>query len=395
MSPDAVVPTTGDVRRIAAVSDPITRNLQITQAYHGLACALAALTGPGANWCTIATWASRQAGQSIRREDLSRAFERLLRGSSAAAQQAQSLALAGAAAGSPAPPAEQDLIGAVSILGDALSPLAVFERTADAVARGNRKVFEEIGYEFARFLALFSDGRVEDVRLDAFCEELHPGDPPDGQQLLRDAFTHYHRALTAAADQRPQWLLLANLEIGFHEQTRLQPEIIEAMNAPVVDPRLLRRRLIEELFPDPASRLRYILAALAGKAQSLIENRDRLAAEAQRLGRLAITDHMMTLDLPGGHTVRLGDDLGRNYPASLQHITVPELAALLAQAASAVDRTPGGASGVEDWGSLPDRMHFIADLFRVYHFVPELFDPPFTDEQTAVIVSGGLPSGRL
>ena len=58
-------------------------------------------------------------------------------------------------------------------------------------------------------------------------------------------------------------LLLANLEIGFHERARLQPEIVEAMNAPVVDPKDLRRRLVTELFPNPTSRIRYWLARLA------------------------------------------------------------------------------------------------------------------------------------
>ena len=71
-------PTTAEVRAIAALADPVVRNLRITQCYHELAVAVAALTGPGANWCTVATWASGQAGQSIRKEDLpTRALEEL------------------------------------------------------------------------------------------------------------------------------------------------------------------------------------------------------------------------------------------------------------------------------------------------------------------------------
>ena len=34
----------------------------------------------------------------------------------------------------------------------ALNPASAFARAGDAVARGNKKVFEEIGREFARFL---------------------------------------------------------------------------------------------------------------------------------------------------------------------------------------------------------------------------------------------------
>ena len=49
--------------------DPVLRNLEITHCYWRLAQAVARRTGVGANWCTFATWASRQAGSTIRGED--------------------------------------------------------------------------------------------------------------------------------------------------------------------------------------------------------------------------------------------------------------------------------------------------------------------------------------
>ena len=61
-------------------------------------------------------------------------------------------------------------------------------------------------------------------------------------------------------------LLLANLEIGYHEQTRLQPEIVAALDAPIYDPAELRRRLLAELFPDPTARMRLSLLRLLGRA---------------------------------------------------------------------------------------------------------------------------------
>lgn len=62
-------PTLADVERIVALADPAVRNLQITQCYCELSRALAARTGGGpANWCRVATWASKQAGQTIRKE---------------------------------------------------------------------------------------------------------------------------------------------------------------------------------------------------------------------------------------------------------------------------------------------------------------------------------------
>ena len=85
--PEIPVPNLDEVERIAKFPDPVIRNLQITQCYHELALALAERSGGGANWCAFATWASKQAGQTIRKEDLARTLQLML-GSEAAAQQA-------------------------------------------------------------------------------------------------------------------------------------------------------------------------------------------------------------------------------------------------------------------------------------------------------------------
>ncbi len=184
-SPDAI-------GRIAALDDPIARNRLITQAYHDLAVALRRHLRGGANWCAVATWASRQAGQSIRGEDLRRALERLLRESREALLAAETLQAESALINEEGP---ESLAGAVAAVRDALSPAAAFDRVAAAVARGNQKVFAEIGLAFARYLALFDDGPPTPVTLAAFLDGLRPGDPPDGQRLLRDAFSHYTAAL--------------------------------------------------------------------------------------------------------------------------------------------------------------------------------------------------------
>jgi hypothetical protein len=386
-----VLPTVADVERIAAAADPVLRNLQITQCYYELAAALSSLTGEGANWCAVATWASKQAGQSIRQEDLQRALQRRLRRSPEATAAAQVMAATGVAIGGEE---GRSVAGAVDALWDALNPAAAFQRTADAVARGNRKVFEEIGFQFARFLALFGAGRPDQTQVTDFCQGLQPGDPPDGQRFLRQAFSHIYQAMAIGDPAaKAELLLLSNLEIGFHEQTRLQPEIVEAMNAPVVDPRQLRRRLLEELFPDPGSRLRYVLAGLAGRARPLLQARDHLADEATRIGRLVVTERMMTLAMPDGQLLMLGDDLRASFPALLRTIDLPELVALLHVVDPTAD-TPSG-SGARDWGVLSDRMHFIADLFRVYHLDSRLFAPPFSSEQVAALRDGRRPEGPL
>ncbi|WP_121353683.1 hypothetical protein [Flavisolibacter nicotianae] len=67
-------PSVADVERIAAQAIPVLRNLQITQCYCELSASFAHRTGLVANWCTFATWASRQAGQTIRKEDIQRSM---------------------------------------------------------------------------------------------------------------------------------------------------------------------------------------------------------------------------------------------------------------------------------------------------------------------------------
>lgn len=180
-------PSPADIERITVLSDPVVRNLQITQAYHELAVSLGYLLPGGANWCTVATWASRQAGQSIRREDLRRALQRLLSDSREAAEAIETMEAEGASINEDS---TESLAGAATAIRDALSPAAAFDRTAGAVARGNLKVFAEIGLAFARFLALFSKGEPAADDLADFLRSLRPGDPPNGQRLLRYAFTN-------------------------------------------------------------------------------------------------------------------------------------------------------------------------------------------------------------
>jgi hypothetical protein len=61
------------------------------------------------------------------------------------------------------------------------------------------------------------------------------------------------------------------------------------------------------------------------------------------------------------------------------------------------DPTPDSLreTGALDWADLPDRLHFIVDLFRCYQERRALLEPPFTDEQVAALTAGRLPGGRL
>src|SRR5687768_14211105 len=150
---------------------------------------MAARIGEGANWCTYATWASRQAGRTIRGEDLlehlgGRLGERrwLLHPVATVWRRLLRRGLF----------QRETWIGRLTA--ELHTPFDAFERASDTVARGNLKVFEEIGLEFARYFeTCAADAPAESAQFQQFADRLRPGDPPDGQRYLRQAFGRYER----------------------------------------------------------------------------------------------------------------------------------------------------------------------------------------------------------
>ena len=386
------VPASAEVDRIATLGDPVPRNLQITQCYHELALALAKRTGPYANWCTFATWASRQAGQTIRKEDLARALEHSLTTTPATLQAAANVTTVARQAGARREPDEIS-----QRVWQALNPLAAIERASAAVARGNQKVFAEIGREFARFAAAcLNDPAFDAKNIARFCDALRPGDPPEGQRYLRQAFTRYYQTFFESESKtRAELMLLANLEIGLHEQTRLQPEIAAALEASLADPDQLTRDVIGALFPYRGWPVYAVLLFMRFIKRPLLIDIviNRLITVARQQVRLLLTEHLMVLCFPHGVRLRLGDDLKAEFPAALKQITRPDLRALLEQ----IDPTPDSLreTGAVDWADLPDRLHFIVDLFRCYQEAPDLWEPPFTPDQVTAVKAGRLPGGPL
>jgi hypothetical protein len=364
--------------------------LQISQCYHDLSLALASKIAPGANWCTFATWASKQAGQTIRKEDLKRLLERRLRTSAEMRHASQTIA-----ASKEATSLRSDRLGELVLKASTLS--RSIEMASEAVGRGNLKVFAEIGREFARFCAdCLDDQEPNQEKIDAFCQELRDGEPPEGQRYLRRAFRHYYQArFTHSEKARAELVLLANLEIGFHEQTRLQPEIAESLDAGLVSSEALTRQLLASLYPSGGWLVVWnlLLRRLLGRPTRLDQAVQIVAAIAGKELREVITETMMTISLPGRRRLRLGEDLQAGYPELLRNITIVELEDLLAT----IDPTPDSPieSGAIDWADLPDRMHFIAELFRCYQEDPEIFAPPFTTAQTEEIKASRLPEGEL
>lgn len=329
-----MAPTPDEVRQIVALRDPLIRNLRITECYYRLSLAFTDRTGRCANWCTFATWASRQAGRTIRGEDFLAALASLpLRFHPVHALWRALL--------------RRGLLYPETQLGRLVksvhTPFDALERASDAVARGNRKVFEEIGYEFARY--------TQSDDLDRFLSGLQPE-----QELLKRAFTRYHRQ-SAEPDPaaRAAMIFLANVEIGLHEQKRLQPEIQEALEA----------------VPATAEDLHWALRPFG--------------RFSRRFTRRFITESLMVLALPGV-TLALGRAIDRHPSELLAEIVDPECRKLI---------DCYGTCDPEDWANLDQRMGFILPLFRAFHDCSDLLECPFTPAQVESMYAGRVPAGQL
>lgn len=383
---EASIPSTSEVQAITAIPDPVIRNLRITECYHRLSRAFTARTGTCANWCTFATWASRQAGCTIRGEDLHTALSENTRTGFVLRHPVHSFWRWLLRKGLFRP---ETFLG--RIVRDVHTPFDALERASDAVARGNRKVFEEIGFEFARYLETCPPTLpVESSEFQSFLVQLRSGDPPEGQDYLKHAFTRYQlQHFDTDPYLRAQRTFLANVEIGLHEQNRLQPEIRESLESGPRTAEDLGMRTLQALHPAAQNwrqAIRRPVAALLGPiARSLAKfNRD--------LACRIVTEALMTLDLPMTR-LALGQHLDREPSPLLMTITDDEVRDVMA----GIEPAPGlpDDCGASDWSDLRQRMHFIVHLFRAFHEHRELLDCPFSAQQVRAIEAGQIPRGRL
>jgi hypothetical protein len=329
-------PSVEQTHRIAAMRDPVIRNLKITQAYHDLKIALTrVLGGENVSWCAYATWASKGAGKAIRGEHLLGAVREFLSNRPALERLASRAGLLSFLAG-------------------------ISAEVTEHIAEGNHLVFAEMAPLYADWVARFSHAPAGDrAELRSFLEQLRPG-PVErgGQDMLIEAFTHYHEAMLAPEPKaRAELILLANLLVGHHEQTRLQGPIARAMNAPLP--------------------------------------RGRLCALIEEPWRALLTRRIMTIELPSV-TLDLGEDLPpwslrSDFPRDLREVTHPRLRGLLDE----LDLTPNTVAGsaARDWASLRDRMNFVVDFFRTRQQDRLLYDQPFTFLQVAAIAEDRVPHG--
>lgn len=371
MAEPASAPTAEEVREISAIDDSVIRNLRITDCYSRLAAAMAQRTYACANWCTFATWASKQAGATIRGEDMLDGLKRELGKDGGFLHPIQSfwrMLL------------REGLLQRNTVLGrelaDLHTPFDAFQLASDAVAKGNLKVFAEIALAFSEYLAQCPpDADPESAEVVEFLNGLKPGPPPEGQDLLKAAFISYQQQRTVTdRAQRAQLIALANIQIGLHEQTRLQPQILAAMDSAVTG----LESGLEMKLRDKVMQLQI---------------RDKLLERKfGELSRLIITDAMMVLTLPD-RTLMLSENITRLFPEDLIQIETPQLQAVVER----YGVLPPGRDdcGAEDWSVLAQRMRYISHLFRAYHEDATLTAAPFTEAQLADIAQGKIPDGAL
>ncbi|WP_164007191.1 hypothetical protein [Pyxidicoccus trucidator] len=362
-------PTAADVKAIAAMKDPVARNYAITQGYHDLSDAMGKLVGDdNANWATYGTWASKQAGVSIRGEDMPKVFTDALKGAGAL--------------GGPLSKVD-DFLRKLGLPGMPVGDLGAagqeaLAKVSNEIAGGNQFVFNEIGQEFARFIDTFKgDTKPDPAKLQQYLDGF-PKDKP----LLREAFSHYAEAMTEKdPNKKAELMLMANNKVGLHEQTQLQPYVERALNAPVKETfRNILKQSVEgaiNALPFPAN-----LAGKAALKSGVVDSMlDSVVDKAAGVFRGIATEHMMKLAVPGG-ALKIGNDLpppkgmeSTLFPPHLRTIQNPELKALL----NKLDHSPDSLKGTaaKDWSRLDQRMDYIIDLFRTRQSDPHLFDQPF------------------
>jgi hypothetical protein len=325
-----------DIAEVVAMGDPVERNHCITQTYHDLALAMQRVVGSeDGTWCSFAVWASNQAGQMIRLDEVPAHLATLLEVSDRYRL------------------AHRGLRGAV----DHSDVLRLVDRSlmdvSDNMAEGNVVVYGELAPAYAAMIA----------------GEPMPAGAPD--PVVR-AFASY----AAAADEddrrlKAQHVLLGNALAVLHEQTRLQPYIEQGLNAGPADAAmaLAHDRLA-------ADELAYFEPHLR-----------RLGAEVEGAWDRTMTERFMTLSTPD-EVLHLGEDLLPRpgeplFPPALEELVLPALVAF----AEEWDRTGGTGirSGARDWVSLPDRMDYIFNLFRSRQQDPTLASPPFGPDETPLI----------
>ncbi|MAT05066.1 MAG: hypothetical protein CL424_08485 [Acidimicrobiaceae bacterium] len=379
LAPVHPVPTEDDIARVAALPDPVLRNLWITEYYFRFARHLLDRLDIDQTWCTFAIWASNTAGVSIRQEELPHLVDELLDGADEHVDAIVTL-------GSDHHPAVDWLVAPLRRAHVDRLIRTALAQVSDHIAHGNALVFAELGPLFVRFIVelersgIDRAGQLDETQIDDLLERARiPGD----LELVHDAFRNYAAAIASADEiERAQFVLAANIFAVLHEQQRLQGDVADALDAGLVDVAGEVERLCARWLPS------FVRSRIANAAER------RVARHVARLWDHVATRLLMTMEVPG-QTLRLSRDVppldGQAlFPAALDPITSVELADLMAE----WDPTGGTGCGcgARDWADLHIRMGFIVNLFRSRQRTVDLTASPFTADQLAAMARGSRPA---
>jgi len=359
------------------MQDPVLRNLWITQRYHELAVQLRDMgMAEDATWCAFAVWASKTAGKTIRGEELPERVKVLLDGPETEG------ALHRFNSG-----LEGKLLTRLDHLHLFGAVKSVSDQVSESIAAGNLMVFTELAPLFIVMVEGMSNGIRADreamaVRLHAALDHLtSQGIDAAG---VSAAFDGYLKALDDPA-ARPTLVLAANIHAVSHEQERLQPAIVTALDAPLSN--ALTNIVTREI-------TRRVPTKWAHRAfDKLVNEVGRVLDQAWQT---ALTEILLCLE-----TFDEKLELHRDLPPLADGLYPPMLADLKGSAAEGPfarwDRTlgKGAPTGAHDWAEIDDRMNYIVNLFRSRQRHPALFNPPFSPAQLASLAADQLPAGHL
>jgi hypothetical protein len=362
-----------EIDQILNQKNLVLRNLQITLGYYRIAQDLSTMVGDkDVNWFCFGCYASKTAGQALRHELLPEPLKLALIRAAGYDNTADYLVSVLRNDSKKEEVTEED-----NLLASVLSEVSLL------VSEGNYLIFSELAWPFTAFVDTFSaDQHPDQGKIQAFLDEHFDPRPIEdgGQAYLREAFSAFYTAhFQKDAKKKAEWVLLGNLMTGYHEQTRVQPIIEEALAAPF-------DVFTEELISDD------------DELDTLIEESGkRMIGFSRQLVLKAITWMWMTYYLPEGE-IKLGHDVvvphGMNkFPKELLSLENSRTIEIVRKFDKDLNTVKGSAA--ENWGSLDDRMMFLTDFFRSYQRYKPLFQAPFSQAQISSILSNQVPDGPL
>lgn len=365
--------TKEQVDAILGQKNLLVRNLQITVGYYKVGRGMRKfISDRDVNWFGFGTYASKTAGRAIRHETLPGPIKSAMVRAAGYDNTYMYLHDVLETAEDPSKQNPDNLVWKV------LSQVSLL------LSQGNLLIFKELAWIFVDMMATFSnDWQPDDTKWGAFLDKhckigaIEEG----GQDLLRESLSYFYQSRFETDDKKKaELILMANLLIGFHEQTRLQPVIEKALAVPFD---IFTKGLIPDDDEKPDNLPQKISRRTIGFSRKMVLR--------------SVTKMLMSYTLPT-RELKVGIDLVAptgmiNFPPELLTIENPRCKELVMTFSTGMDTISGSAA--HNWGNLMDRMNFLVDFFRSYQHYKPLLQKPFLDNQMSVIESGQFPGGKL